>query len=820
MAKLAQLNKMFKSERESLSEYLPYRFWDYKYRCYDNFDGTLGWLWEVEPLAFASTDTMQSLELILTTQFPEGSMVQFMLFADPRMKYNLEKLESKGRDVPNLPSELRELTGEWIKRYTKHIHAHSLKGFDESVPVPVRNYRLFCAVKIPYTDYETDREAFEEKRITITQFLANAGFMPREGDPNCLLDLVRYLVNPTYAYENQEWEPYNKYMEINKQVVNRSNKVLWEKGKKSSLKVDGQHLGVYTVGSYPEELHFVENLLLIGDIFNRDLDQIARPFLLNVTYVNRVYDKDIKQKASLLLTQRALGVGKAKLERKKQDFQKAVEILNEDVSFNGVFCSIITYNSSYEEKARVEGVLKSLWQHSGFSLQEETFMSVPVYLSSLPFGLTNNKKAQDHLKRIDIAPASTVAQILPVQADWKGVLYDPAMFLVSRRGQLQGIDIFKTETNYNFAIAANSGSGKSFFAGYLLISHLRLGDYVRIIDVGRSYYLLCKMLGGEFIEFNKESNININPFRVISNIKDDIGLVLPMLERMAKPREGCSDNEQTHLKDAILRAWNKYGSMATPSKVGEMLAEDSTDRERNNMARALQSYGPQGTYGQWFESGEPLAKTPTRLQVLELEELNNDKHLRTLVLMFIIYQNVQLMYSNAGLGDEEKRVILLIDEAWDLFSDAASGASKFIEEAYRKARKYGGAVGSITQRVADYYESPQTMAMLMNSATWFFLKQKPEELEQLRNDSRIKLSEFIFNYMGSCKTIPGKYSEIFIKNDIAHGIGRLIVDPFTYAMLTTRAEEKNYIKKLLNQGIPVKEALVQAVETGFGKNIY
>lgn len=820
MAKLRTLKKLFNTERESFSEYLPYRFWDSRYRCYDNFDHTIGWFWELEPLAFASTDTIQSLELILTTKLPEGSMIQFILFADPRIKYNLEKLDAKGKEAQGLSADLRDLTEEWIVRYNKHIHAHTLKGFDDSVPVPVRNYRLFCAIKIPYTNYDETRDELAEKKTTMEQYLKNTGLLPREGDPNCLLDLVRYLINPTYAYENQDWEPYNSYMEINKQVVNRPNKILWEKGKKASLMVDGKYLGIYTAGSYPEELHYFENLMLIGDIFNRDLDQIAQPFMVNVTYINHNFNKDIKQKASLLLTQRAFGLGKAKLERKKEDFERAVEMMNDEVNFNGVFCSVVTFCDNYEEKARVEGVLKSLWQHGGYNLQEETFMSVPVYLSSLPFGLVNNKKSQENLKRIDIAPASTVAEIMPVQADWKGVLFDPAFFLVSRRGQLQGMDIFKSSTNYNFAIAANSGSGKSFLSGFLVLSHLRLGDYVRIIDVGRSYYLLCKMLGGDFIEFSKQSNVNINPFQVITDIRDDISLVVPMLEKMAKPKEGCNDYEQTQLKEAILRAWDKYGERATPAKVGEILSEDRGDKAKLNMAIALQSYGPQGEYGRWFESGKPLSKKPTRLQVLELEELNNDKHLRTLVLMFIIYRNVQLMYKNEGIEGERKRMILLIDEAWDLFGDEASGAGKFIEEAYRKARKYGGAVGSITQRVADYYKTPQTEAMLFNSATWLFLKQKEEELQQLRDDSRIKLNDFVFNYMSSCKTIPGKYSEIFIKNDEAYGVGRLFVDPFTYAMLTTEPGERAFINNLLNSGYGVKDALIQAADTKFGKNIY
>ena len=50
-------------------------------------------------------------------------------------------------------------------------------------------------------------------------------------------------------------------------------------------------------------------------------------------------------------------------------------------------------------------------------------------------------------------------------------------------------------------IAAESGSGKSFLANYLITSYLSLGAQVFVIDVGKSYQNLCELLGGSFIFF-------------------------------------------------------------------------------------------------------------------------------------------------------------------------------------------------------------------------------------------------------------------------------------------------------------------------------
>lgn len=51
-----------------------------------------------------------------------------------------------------------------------------------------------------------------------------------------------------------------------------------------------------------------------------------------------------------------------------------------------------------------------------------------------------------------------------------------------------------------------------------------MGAKVYCIDVGRSYYKLSKWLGGEFIEFNPDADLCINPFTKVKDIDDEVGL--------------------------------------------------------------------------------------------------------------------------------------------------------------------------------------------------------------------------------------------------------------------------------------------------------
>ena len=88
MARISKMEELFGNNRDSLSEYFPWRMWDEQHQCFDNNDKTIGWLWELQPLAFAGESTVKNMEILLNIDLPENSVIQFILFADPRNKSN------------------------------------------------------------------------------------------------------------------------------------------------------------------------------------------------------------------------------------------------------------------------------------------------------------------------------------------------------------------------------------------------------------------------------------------------------------------------------------------------------------------------------------------------------------------------------------------------------------------------------------------------------------------------------------------------------------------------------------------------------------
>jgi conjugal transfer ATP-binding protein TraC len=72
-----------------------------------------------------------------------------------------------------------------------------------------------------------------------------------------------------------------------------------------------------------------------------------------------------------------------------------------------------------------------------------------------------------------------------------------------------------TKGNFNVAVAAASGAGKSFFTQDYVKAILGSGGKVFIIDSGRSYENLCQILDGEYIDFEEGNTICLNPFTTI-----------------------------------------------------------------------------------------------------------------------------------------------------------------------------------------------------------------------------------------------------------------------------------------------------------------
>jgi len=441
-------------------------------------------------------------------------------------------------------------------------------------------------------------------------------------------------------------------------------------------------------------------------------------------------------------------------------------------------------------------------------------MMTQALLGSLPMTLSAPFHADlQRMKRVTTKTSANAVHLAPLIAEWQGT-GTPVLLLGGRRGQLMQIDVYDNPAgNFNVAIAGTSGSGKSLLLNEIAAAYLGTGARVWIIDVGRSYEKACRNFGGSFIEFTEDAALSLNPFPLVEDIDEDMELLQPLLAQMVSPREPLDGFQYSTLGAAIKKVWKARGRSMNVTDIHDLLATGrldagsnadpqegfAVDRRLQDLAAMLHPYTREGAYGKYFD-GNTSIDFGADLVVLELEELKAKKDLQTVVLLIVMYRITREMYFS-----RDRKKIVIIDEAWDLLSGGAT--AEFIEAGYRRARKYKGAFMSATQGVDDYYRNPAAKAALDNSDWMFLLRQKPESIEMMDKLGQLTMDDAMKRLLLSLRTEHGAYSEVFIHSPVGNGIGRLIVDPYSLLLFSSRAEDFNAINARRATGLDVSSAI-------------
>ncbi|WP_225934864.1 TraG/VirB4 family ATPase [Cupriavidus sp. EM10] len=228
------------------------------------------------------------------------------------------------------------------------------------------------------------------------------------------------------------------------------------------------------------------------------------------------------------------------------------------------------------------------------------------------------------------------------------------------------------------------------------------------------------------------------------------------------------------------------------------------DEDTQRLGRQLYPFAG-GAYTRWFE-GENNLDMNNAFVVLELSDLKGRKALQQVVLLQLMSRINYDMFLTRG-----RKKILIIDEAWELLDDPVMG--KAMEALYRKARKEKGAVLIVTQSIEDLYNSPNARAIAANSAWQFILKQNSESIDGAIAGGHFKIEPYGAHMLKTVHTIPGKYSEVMVKQSESQwGIFRLTVDRFTQVLFSTKDDERDTIFDAIDRGDSVVEAVHRFID--------
>ncbi len=825
-------------DREDVTNYLPFRDYDVKNNIYVTDDDGFGLVIECSPLLYPSSDSEKSLQAALQI-LPEDACVQFLLFASPNIS-NIVDMWGEQKTRINESPIAKDIVDTYKEFYEDKIDKHITYSFT----APVRNFRLVITVKIGgkkaiskvsdnlfsinniknlfFKTEETEDEQINDEEINKNYIellnikdrfigsIKKAHLNPRYMKPNKLIEFHYEVLNMNHNFRDiPKWDGSH----LNNFLFANDNKVVVDD---ENIIVDKKYIKTLSVKEYPEEWGIFDIIKYAGDTISGQ--NHSSPFLLsmNVHKLPESKGKDKITKSSTLTSGQNMPYAMfPKLKYIHKDQAYGMDKLQKGQVPYYFSLQFAIFGNTQEEVQSISGQTRAYFKAINFTMEEDNFVIFPALLSMLPLGYDSIIQEFLGESRGRMVFAENIVDLAPITAEWYGT--NPQIPLISPRGQAFGLDLFQYKTGgFNGFTVGTTGSGKSVWMQWIALNYWLSSNKVWIIDIGGSYENLCNIVGGQYIEFKKNSNISLNPFTSIINnemFEEYSEFLTSLFLLMGLPNEKTLSQQQDklmkqYLLDAIRNSYDKYGSQSDVDTVVEELIvlqekEETKDIRLSDFIKHLYPYRKGNIYGK-FLNGASTIDFSSDMIVLESGDLEQMPDILNPILMVLTFQISKEIYlSEKNKNNQNKRNIVIMDEAHK-FLGKSEHIEMFIEQAYRRFRKHGASMIIGTQGFQDLYGDgslSKAGRVIIENSNWnFFLKQKSTSREKIKKGGFYALSDYDGMLMDSVDPVDKEYGEVLIMNDKIATKGRILLNEFLQAMLFTNAEEKAFIQDKLKEG--------------------
>lgn len=703
---------------------------------------------------------------------------------------------------------------------------HLLRGAQSSLTsgfhYTIRDFRLMLSVTLPGDAQDmTRREEVMAQRESMASTLRSASLPNRVCDAADLINWCALFTNPDRISQTDAPDlHYDDGRELRDQIIDfdtiqdptPSGLRLWKETGSDELEAR-----FYSIKSFPERFALWQMGSLIGDLMQPAL-QYSAPFLLTMGV--HVLDPNATKATVTANHVRATQNAKSKMAdvmpdvgKKLQDWTAAAQAIDTGGSLVSLYHQLAIFSPPRKAVAAHEAA-NAIWRGRGFQLNADVYMHRQALLASLPMTLTPRFHSDlAKMRRVSRKTMANAIHLAPLIAEWRGTR-TPALVFGGRRGQLMTLDIFDNDLgNYNFAIIGAPGSGKSVLMNEMAWSYRAIDAKVWMLDLGRSFEKLCRKAKGTYIEFRPDVDICLNPFTNIVDIHEDIDMLVPAISKMCSMQHTLEEVQYKAISAMVLRLFAEHGNDLTITALREAFKTGNiealglvNDQRIKDLAVMLNPYTRGGQYERFFE-GPSNVDFSNDFIVIENEELKRRPDLHAVVNILLLHQITGEMYLSRN-----RRKVLFIDELKQQLGDIGADdpvKAAVIEEAARRARKYGGALGTATQSADDFYGSAQ-MEAAFNCSDWvFLLRQKPESIEMLDRKGRLTMDEPKKRLLNSLRTEAGVYSELYISSPVGEGVARNILDPATHLLFSNKLEDNAPIDELRAQGLSIDAAITE-----------
>ena len=805
------------SGEEQVSNICPIEAYDPVTGAFHSDDKRLSGAFLCVPLVGQTQSGMrQHLSSFLQADFPIGTLLSFSLFKSSDVKSFINAVGSIRQRKNAMGKPLyQDFIADKLQFVARHsVEPMGLKGWKAKIC----NQKVIVSIRVPTSSYMAsprELDLFQDLMTQLSASLDSLQLQPIMLDGKAYVRLMQSILNwgPRASWRRSATPEWDEEVLINHQIFDTDNEL--QIGR-TGLQLGNHHIKVLSAKKFPGTAYMGDALSYVGNVFE-ETNSIPDHYIVTTNLyfpdpqaIKRSLNTKQTNIANLLRT--GIGTLRPSLHKSKRDLDLVIENVK---IHRAVQCSlhIAVFSDTEASAKRSAQTVEDTWAARDWVIKPETTIPYPTFVNCLP--LCADPSAIKELFRYKTLTSKEVPVLLPLFGDWQGNPRHPTMQYLSRNGQVVGFDLRKMGSpSPHFIVTAETGGGKSFFMNDVLMSYATLDAQEWIIDVGRSYEKLCEVADGTFTCFDRNSKISLNPFSIIDtrDPAEDLTLIAELLHAMAADNEQPLTNLHTSvLKTSITDCFARYGTQTTIDHVSDLLKGDK-DLSIIQLGRQLEPWTQAGMYGKWF-SGPNNASFREHLNVIELEELKSQKTLQRVVLLALINTIQREVYQ----GEKDRIKIILIDEAWDLLNTPL--VAGFIEGMYRRARKYGGIIGIVTQTLGELTATASGRAIVANAPNKIMLTQSDDTIESMRKKGETALGEYEFSLLKTLTLRKGEYSEIYLKTDLGAGVVRFVASERAKLLYSTEFEEVQAITMLRREGKTVAEAIDILLEQKRGRPV-
>ncbi|MFA6195368.1 MAG: EAL domain-containing protein [Sulfurimonas sp.] len=843
-------------KRRSVSDFLEYRAYTEEKGLgyYTMRDGRRGFAIRVHPGAFLGENVEAILTSCLEVVNVDGAVANFFTFSSRNVDKRIKEFEDLHLNT-HINVLHPDVLHDMIRSRARHLKRWTNKSMLNGVDLRVRDFVNLISFSFPENTPKATLDSYYAQIRGAISELNPQNFTGQE-----MITMVKEILSP----EIESWDSPEDYkIDMSTQMTSEGTRIRTSPDGEILIG-DSWYAKTITTKNFPDTISLSEFTGLFYDKFGTSVQNtVVSPFMVSLTISYDNVEKTNKKLAKTAAwniketnkLDSTLKDSHPELQKRAEEARLVTRYQDAgQVPLRAMWSFVIFDN----DKARLEesyGKAVSQFRKKGWSLVKESFGNIALLsmIGSLPLNFNENTK--DILKRFRILFLSNNTQIAPLISDARG----SKMMIpyIGRSGQLQGFDFYESDTNYNAVVGGESGSGKSYSQNDIHAMLLAGGYNIRGIDAGYSYKYLNQFIGGQYIEFRESSEICLNFFTKIilqrklktdengdvmhdehdepietdelAQHKDEKGVlryiihtdeyktIVPIIGQMGGVNLAATTSENSNLVNdlgtkfmasvverAVQEAYWQMGENAGMETVYRTLKDIVNELKAKNrqsdiemLSRFIDTISaycvPTGMFFKYF-NGPNNINFKSSYVIAELDDLKNKGDLYNVVLMSFA-QTVMAEF----FGDRKTPKLFFVDEAMMVFGNPIVVA--FLNDLYRRIRKYNGIAVTITQGIQDFFLNKMTEAMY-NNANWkYFLQIGSDGIEQVAQSKKVFLSDFLVKLLKSIrnnKTL--RIGEVLIRSEKMIMVSRLKTDPlshYTYSGMSP--QEKPYMDFIMDK---------------------